>query len=83
MNLQRKVINLQRKVINLQSTHCSQVGLDRFDRSKFPELYPATLTEFAEPVATDDDWAAVHRERERARERGREAGRERVIERAT
>ncbi|KAJ1491837.1 hypothetical protein T484DRAFT_1773184 [Baffinella frigidus] len=38
-----------------------QVGLDRFDRSKFPELYPATLTEFAEPVETDDDWAASYR----------------------
>jgi len=27
-----------------------QVGLERFDRTKFPELYPATLTEFAAPL---------------------------------
>lgn len=28
-------------------------GLKRFDRDRFPELYPATLDEFADPVSTD------------------------------
>jgi hypothetical protein len=29
----------------------AQLGMARFDRNKFPELFPATLTEFASPVA--------------------------------
>ena len=31
-----------------------QMGMGRFDRNKFPELFPATLTEFAAPVDGDD-----------------------------
>lgn len=38
-----------------------QMGMERFDRNKFPELFPATLTEFAEPVAGDDDDVALFR----------------------
>ena len=30
------------------------MGMARFDRNKFPELFPATLTEFAAPVAGDE-----------------------------
>lgn len=30
-------------------------GLKRFDRDRFPELYPAPLDEFADPVASDVD----------------------------
>lgn len=30
------------------------MGMARFDRNKFPELFPATLTEFAAPVASDN-----------------------------
>lgn len=36
-------------------------GLKRFDRDRFPELYPATLDEFADPVDTDNDEVALFR----------------------
>lgn len=38
-----------------------QLGMARFDRNKFPELYPATLTEFAAPVEGDDADVALFR----------------------
>lgn len=38
-----------------------QMGMARFDRNKFPELFPATLTEFAEPVVGDDSDVALFR----------------------
>lgn len=44
-------------------TRCAphQMGMARFDRNKFPELFPATLTEFAAPVAGDDAEVALFR----------------------
>lgn len=36
-------------------------GLKRFDRDRFPELYYATLDEFADPVVSDDATAALFR----------------------
>lgn len=36
-------------------------GLKRFDRDKFPELYPATLDEFAQPVQDDTEEMALFR----------------------
>lgn len=36
-------------------------GLKRFDRDRFPELYPATLDEFAEPVDSDTSEVATFR----------------------
>lgn len=36
-------------------------GLKRFDRDRFPELYPATLDEFAEPMASDTSEIALFR----------------------
>lgn len=36
-------------------------GLKRFDRDRFPELYPATLNEFADPVETDTPEMALFR----------------------
>lgn len=36
-------------------------GLKRFDRDRFPELYPATLDEFADPVASDTPDMAAFR----------------------
>lgn len=36
-------------------------GLKRFDRDRFPELYPATLDEFADPVSTDTSEMALFR----------------------
>lgn len=36
-------------------------GLKRFDRDRFPELYPATLDEFADPVSTDTAEMALFR----------------------
>jgi hypothetical protein len=38
-----------------------QMGMERFDRNKFPELFPATLTEFADPVAGDDEDVVLFR----------------------
>ncbi|KAK1860944.1 hypothetical protein I4F81_003530 [Pyropia yezoensis] len=37
------------------------LGLKRFDRDRFPELYPATLTETAPPVDGDDAEVATFR----------------------
>ncbi|GAB0496362.1 hypothetical protein MMPV_007674 [Pyropia vietnamensis] len=37
------------------------LGLKRFDRDRFPELYPATLTESAPPVDGDDAEVATFR----------------------
>lgn len=37
------------------------LGLKRFDRDRFPELYPATLTETAPPVDGDTDEVATFR----------------------
>lgn len=36
-------------------------GLKRFDRDRFPELYPATLDEFADPVESDNAEMALLR----------------------
>lgn len=36
-------------------------GLKRFDRDRFPELYVATLDEFADPVESDDAEMAMLR----------------------
>lgn len=36
-------------------------GLKRFDRDRFPELYPAPLDEFADPVPTDTPEIALFR----------------------
>lgn len=36
-------------------------GLKRFDRDRFPELYYATLDEFAPPMESDDELAACFR----------------------
>lgn len=36
-------------------------GLKRFDRDRFPELYPAPLDEFADPVASDTPEMALFR----------------------
>lgn len=36
-------------------------GLKRFDRDRFPELYPATLDEFAEPVEGDTEEMSLFR----------------------
>lgn len=36
-------------------------GLKRFDRDRFPELYPATLDEFADPVEDDTEEMALFR----------------------
>lgn len=36
-------------------------GLKRFDRGRFPELYYGTLEEFADPVESDDELAALIR----------------------
>lgn len=36
-------------------------GLRRFDRNRFPELYPATLDEFADPVEGDTEEIALFR----------------------
>lgn len=36
-------------------------GLKRFDRDRFPELYPATLDEFADPVDSDNEDAKLFR----------------------
>ncbi|CDF39345.1 unnamed protein product [Chondrus crispus] len=36
-------------------------GLKRFDRDRFPELYPATLDEFADPVPADTPEMALFR----------------------
>ena len=37
------------------------LGLKRFDRDRFPELYYGTLDEFADPVQSDDELAAAFR----------------------
>ncbi len=37
------------------------LGLKRFDRDRFPELYYGTLDEFADPVDSDDELAAAFR----------------------